>query len=57
MEELRECPVCGSIPNVNSLFITDCWVECTTCGAETEFYNTKEEAIKIWNERTSYDGE
>lgn len=53
MSDLKVCAHCGT----NSAEIKKClgekWVQCMSCGIETDLYNTRSEAIKIWNARAN----
>lgn len=55
--ELKRCPFCGSKARFG-LEDEFCgpvdernWVECTSCHAEIQIYDTREEAAKAWNTR------
>ena len=57
-EKLKRCPFCGGIADVFFQSGCDYWydkyaVYCTQCGCTTEDFETKEEAISVWNRRTN----
>ena len=59
MEKLKPCPFCGvdaKLFDTESIYGNYFWVEC--CGLDcpipeivTEDYETKQEAIRVWNTR------
>ena len=55
MAELKPCPFCGGKAEI-SLYLGNYGVACCECpGAVINCrYQTKEEAIKAWNRRTSH---
>lgn len=59
MTELRECPFCGGEARIER---TDCigsinyhYGYCIQCGARTDEYATKKDAIEAWNKRVPCD--
>ena len=56
-EELKPCPFCGCIPDINRCFnYHDSWsnpweLSCTDCGITTRNCVEKEDAIDVWNTR------
>ena len=48
--ELEHCPRCGAEAELHFMGMKY-FVQCTSCGAETEKYATWEEAIEVWNRR------
>jgi len=57
-EKIKPCAFCGSkeveIARTNE---NACWVECANCGANRDAVASREQAIKLWNERHFGDGE
>lgn len=64
MEELKPCPFCGGKAEyyceehdwsdwgyISTAKYYDAYVECEKCGARTELFDTKQEAIDAWNKR------
>lgn len=54
--ELKKCPFCGGkadfgFKGVFTSIVDNNWVECTLCHAETQIYDTREEAANVWNMR------
>ena len=48
--KLKPCPFCGGEAHfVNN----DNWIACGDCGAETSYFDTKEEATEAWNRRAN----
>ena len=47
--ELLPCPFCGGTPKV--MIAPDIWIQCTECGAMSEFSATEENAVRKWNRR------
>ena len=47
---LKRCPFCGGTANLAKGLI-EFWTYCPHCGAKTEFYETKQEAVSAWNTR------
>ena len=47
---LKPCPFCGGTANLAKGLI-EFWTYCPHCGAKTEFYETKQAAVKAWNAR------
>jgi len=48
--ELSGCPFCGArvcLEEFHGLF----WIMCPRCSITTTFYDTKEQAINIWETR------
>ena len=54
MFELKPCPFCGDDANIVT---GNTWVHCMGCGAETDYYDTVEEAIEAWNRRVGEPGD
>ena len=50
MTELKSCPFCGGVAKIGKGEI-EFWTYCPHCGAQTELYETEQEAIKAWNAR------
>ena len=52
MSELKPCPFCGGEAElmVGKYYGTK-WVECKTCHAESDAFDTRAEAIDAWNRR------
>lgn len=51
---LKSCPFCGGEGRYRQTQCEAelaCWVECCYCGASTNWFSSKEEAIKMWNMR------
>jgi Lar family restriction alleviation protein len=48
-KKLLDCPFCGG----EARFSTEDgnWINCKSCGAETDYFEQREEAIKAWNTR------
>lgn len=48
-KKLLPCPFCGG----EARFSTEDgnWINCKSCGAETDYFEQREEAIKAWNTR------
>jgi len=58
-DELKSCPFCGSVAEVHYQPF-DCApdmyrVDCFSCGAGVELYDTEEQAITAWNTRHESD--
>ena len=64
-EKLKPCPFCGGKAEyhceehdwsdcgyLSTAKYYDAYVECENCGARTEIFDTKEEAISAWNKRS-----
>ena len=53
MEKLKPCPVCGNhdLSFVTSVVVSKTCVLCKECGEESNWYKTKNEAVKDWNRR------
>ena len=49
-ENLKRCPFCRGTANIAKGQI-EFWAYCPHCGAQTELYETEQEAIKAWNTR------
>ena len=51
--KLLDCPFCGSKAYVGKEYFATCWtIGCSECFCLFErYFNSKEEAIKKWNER------
>lgn len=56
VKEALPCPFCGSV-KIHSIdpdeFIPTYRLICADCGAGTDYYYTKEEALAAWNRRTN----
>jgi Lar family restriction alleviation protein len=56
---LRKCPHCGDTDSLAVMIDTDIYggtrygVECSECGANGGFYDTRAEAVAAWNTRVS----
>lgn len=48
-KKLLPCPFCGG----EARFSTEAgnWINCKSCGAETDYFEQREEAINAWNTR------
>lgn len=46
---LKNCPFCGG----EARFSTEDgnWINCKSCGAETDYFEQREEAVNAWNTR------
>ena len=53
MEKLKPCPVCGNhdLSFITSVVVSKTCVLCKECGEESNWYKTKNEAVKDWNRR------
>ena len=53
MQKLKPCPVCGNhqLKFVINVMTTRTCVVCEECGEESNWCNTKNEAIELWNRR------
>ena len=53
MEKLKPCPVCGNhiLSFVTGIAAPKFAVLCEECGEESNWYNTKNEAVEDWNRR------
>ena len=53
MNKLKPCPVCGNhqLKFVINVMTTRTCVVCEECGEESNWCNTKNEAIELWNRR------
>jgi Lar family restriction alleviation protein len=51
MEELKPCPFCGGEARAYLGSYAVGWVQCLECRVITQTYNTKGEAIEMWNTR------
>lgn len=53
MEELKPCPKCGNhqLKFVTNVMRARTCVLCEECGEESNWYNTKNEAVEDWNRR------
>ena len=53
MEKLKTCPKCGNhkLKFVTNVMTTRTCVVCEECGEESNWCNTKNEAIEAWNRR------
>ena len=52
MDDLRECPFCGST-NVQVRGAFARYVICRDCEAATGLYDNREDAVKAWNRRST----
>ena len=57
MTNLLPCPFCGGEARHVEPFWRHNEVRCTACGAETDTYDTMNEAIAAWNCRIEPDGQ
>ncbi len=48
--ELKPCPFCGG--EAEWATKGKHWIMCSSCGVETQYCETAEEAIEAWNRRT-----
>ena len=53
MNKLKPCPVCGNhrLSFVVGVVVPKFAVLCEECGEESNWYNTKNEAVEDWNRR------
>jgi Lar family restriction alleviation protein len=58
-DDEKPCPFCGSMdlykfqyPFKRKQGIRGCYIKCNQCGAASGNYETVEDALKAWNERT-----
>ena len=53
MDKLKPCHVCGNhkLKFVINVMTTRTCVVCEECGEESNWYNTKNEAVEDWNRR------
>lgn len=52
MTDMKPCPFCGGKPELGSYSRFGNWiVVCSKCEAETQIYETEQEAIEAWNTR------
>ena len=53
MEKLKTCPKCGNhqLKFVTNVMTTRTCVLCEECGEESNWCNTKNEAVEAWNRR------
>ena len=57
VNELKPCPFCGNIDielNSKILMHSDCerfWIECPDCQISTRYFETNEDALRMWNKR------
>ena len=49
-ENLKRCPFCGGTANIEKGQI-EFLAYCPHCGAQTEYCEMEQEAIKVWNTR------
>lgn len=52
-EELKDCPFCGGVGELDLNDRNDYYVGCDTCGGLGTARDTEKEAIKHWNTRTT----
>jgi Lar family restriction alleviation protein len=53
MKQLKPCPFCGGdgmLYDTSQFGLFIAW--CNNCGVDTDPYDTREEAIAAWNQRT-----
>lgn len=50
-KELKPCPFCGGKASYIESGKGAYWIKCYRCRVETEAYDCKEEALKVWNRR------
>ena len=53
MEKLKPCPKCGNhiLSFIIGIVTPKFAVLCEECGEESNWYNTKSEAVEDWNRR------
>ena len=52
MEELKPCPFCGGEAMIrHGIYLIVFWVECQSCGVESNAFNNEADAIEAWNRR------
>ena len=58
-EKLRNCPFCGGEAKLYSRavdwLLSEHLVRCKKCHCITDTYDTKEEAVEVWNRRVADD--
>lgn len=57
MSKIKSCPFCGNKANIYQDMSGAYLVQCDSCGVSTlHCYCTKEDAINVWNKRSSPGG-
>ena len=53
MEKLKPCPKCGNhiLSFIIGIVTPKFAVLCEECGEETDFFDTKNKAVEVWNRR------
>ena len=51
MNEILTCPFCNMKSEVDSSEVFYKYVQCNSCGASSDVYPTRVEAIEAWNAR------
>ena len=58
-EKLKPCPFCGgeaALWRFYDLHVTNHYIGCTTCGAQTRGTDSDDLCIEVWNRRANDEG-